>query len=520
MKRIFFALAICTLFLPVARQAEAAEVSIDFFYNNLSGGSWIEVADYGYWWQPDVAVNDPSWRPYADGYWAYTDVGWTWVSYEDFGWATYHYGRWARLADYGWVWVPGADLEWGPAWVSWRTGGDYIGWAPLPPRGPGIVYESQPIGGSVDIEFDIGPAYYNFCDVRYIGEPVLRERIVDVRQNVTYINQTVNVTNITYSNNVVYNYGPDINVINQHSSRPIQRLKLERQANVDVTAAVKSGSITKVQGNALVVAAPMKINKPAQPVAPPAVKAKVTQAKIEKGWSGVDANTQAQIKQKIKTEDRTKIPPPTGAGAVAGAPPAVSAAPTTSAAPTMTASPSEKGKRRGKPGEQAQPGVTTSPAGSPGVGASPTIAPEYGKPGKGKRGEQLRTTPPVTGPTAGPQGVASPPSATPEHGKPGKAKRGEQLRTTPPVTGPTAGPEGGAMPSGGKHKRLEETGTPPAGQAGPYGPAPGGKHKAESVNVPPSGPTTGVSPAAEQGEGKREGKKRGEKEASPVPSPQ
>ena len=55
---------------------------------------------------------------YADGYWAYTDVGWTWISYEDFGWATYHYGRWASLADYGWVWFPGSDLEWGPAWVS------------------------------------------------------------------------------------------------------------------------------------------------------------------------------------------------------------------------------------------------------------------------------------------------------------------------------------------------------------------------------------------------------------------
>ena len=62
-----------------------AEVSVDFFYNNLSGGSWIDVGDYGYCWQPDVAVSNNSWRPYADGYWAYTDLGWTWVSYEDFG---------------------------------------------------------------------------------------------------------------------------------------------------------------------------------------------------------------------------------------------------------------------------------------------------------------------------------------------------------------------------------------------------------------------------------------------------
>src|SRR6202035_4062719 len=185
MKKILIALAMVALGASALQQARGdADVSVNFFYDNLQGGGWVEVEPYGYCWQPDVAVNDSSWRPYSDGYWAYTDDGWTWVSYEDFGWATYHYGRWARLADYGWVWVPGADLDWGPAWVSWRTGGDYIGWAPLPPAGPEIVYEGRPIGGNVDIEFDIGPEYYNFCDVRYIGEPVLRERIVDVRQNV------------------------------------------------------------------------------------------------------------------------------------------------------------------------------------------------------------------------------------------------------------------------------------------------------------------------------------------------
>src|SRR4029077_11829783 len=195
MKRTFLALTMLALVLPVLPQARGQDVSVDFFYNNLSGGNWIEVADYGYGWQPDLAVSDPNWRPYADGYWAYTDDGWTWVSYEDFGWATYHYGRWANLADYGWVWFPGSDLDWGPAWVSWRTGGDYIGWAPLPPRGPGVVYENQPIGANVDVAFDIGPAYYNLCGVRFIGEPVLRDRIFPRVQNVTYITNTVNVTN-------------------------------------------------------------------------------------------------------------------------------------------------------------------------------------------------------------------------------------------------------------------------------------------------------------------------------------
>src|SRR5437868_4742679 len=362
MKRTLLALAMLALVLPALPQARGADVSIDFFYNNLSGGNWIEVADYGYGWQPDVAANDPNWRPYADGYWAYTDEGWTWVSYEDFGWATYHYGRWARLADQGWVWFPGSDLDWGPAWVSWRTGGDYVGWAPLPPRGPGIVYEGQPIGARVDIDFDIGPDYYNFIDARFIGEPVLRDRIFAPSQNVTYINNTVNVTNITVQNNVVYNYGPDYNVLSARASRPIQRLKLERQPSADFSAAARSGALTKVQGDRLVVAAPARISKPAPGIAPPRIKTKVAQPKIEKGWTGV-ANA-AQLKEKIKTEN-PNIPPPTGAPAtgraIGTASPAIGASPeATAAQPT---SPFERG--RGKPGGRPQPGTTGAPEGSP-----------------------------------------------------------------------------------------------------------------------------------------------------------
>src|SRR5919109_5545045 len=141
MKKILLAFTIVGLLLPLVPRAQAQEVSLNFFYDNLTPyGDWIDVADYGYCFQPYLAQRDPNWRPYADGYWAYTDAGWTWVSYEDFGWATYHYGRWANLGDYGWVWFPGEGLDWGPAWVSWRTGGGYVGLGPFAPRGPGGVF--------------------------------------------------------------------------------------------------------------------------------------------------------------------------------------------------------------------------------------------------------------------------------------------------------------------------------------------------------------------------------------------
>src|ERR1700730_12894106 len=379
MKKILFALTIFALLLPAARRAKAdAEVSVDFFYNNLSGGSWIEVGDYGYGWQPDVAVSDSDWRPYSDGYWAYTDLGWTWVSYEDFGWATYHYGRWVRLRDRGWFWVPGR--EWGPAWVSWRTGGDYVGWAPLPPRGGGeLVYESGPISARVDIDFDIGPAYYNFVDVRYIGEPLLRERIYAPDQNVTYIRSTVNVTNITYTNSTYYNYGPDYNTLSRYSTRPIQRLTLQRGTNADLTAAVQSKSLMTVQGDRLIVAAPPVFQKPPTPVAPKVVREKIQKPTMEHGWTAVsDPKAQEDLKAKMKSEDSKNIPPPTikpkenaetaqsPVGASPAAPPtaATSATPATATTPgTTPAAPLEKNKN--KQNEKAAPLTTPSSSTAP-----------------------------------------------------------------------------------------------------------------------------------------------------------
>jgi hypothetical protein len=545
MKKILFALTIFALLLPAARRAKAdAEVSVDFFYNNLSGGSWIEVGDYGYGWQPDVAVSDSDWRPYSDGYWAYTDVGWTWVSYEDFGWATYHYGRWARLADYGWVWFPGSDLDWGPAWVSWRTGGDYVGWAPLPPRGPGIAYEGQPIGGRVDIEFDIGPAYYNFVDVRYIGEPVLRSRIVAASENVTYINQTVNVTNITYENNVVYNYGPDYNVVSARSSRPIQRLHLEREGNVDVTAAAKSGGLTKVQGDRLVVGAPMRIKKSAAQIAPPNVKTKVAQPKLERGWAGV--SNEAELKQKMKTEDLKKVPPPSGAGApgqapsgvsvrpMASAAPAAPVAPAASGVPTAAASPLERGKRI-RTGQPPQPNTTVPPRVSPAQGglASPPPRPP-GRQLRGKPGGQIAPTPPTGQPTVAPEGTPTPDgkakadfergtrSPTPPvqpggvSNEPQRAKqKGQPLERATPVQ------PGGVSnePQHAKQKGQPLERATPGQPGGVANEPPHGKQKGQPVEkATPAPGGTGVT-VTERSPGKPAGgKKKGE--ASPSPNPQ
>ena len=573
MKKILIGLTMLAFGASALQQARA-DVSVDYFYDNLSGGNWIDVEGYGYGWQPDLAVNDSNWRPYADGYWAYTDDGWTWISYEDFGWATYHYGRWANLSDYGWVWFPGEDLDWGPAWVSWRTGGDYVGWAPLPPRGPGIVYEGRPIGPQVDIEFDIGPQYYNFCEVRYIGEPVLRNYIAPPVQNVTYISNTVNVTNITVQNNVVYNYGPNYETLSAHSNRPIQRLNIERQSATNLSVAAKSGTLTKVQGNKLLVAAPLKLTKAPPTARPQAVKTKVAQPKLNRGWAGVP--NEAQLKQKIKTENPRNVPPPTRAAARPGGSPqpavgASPAAPAAAGAPPVSPGPkgkpgrvppgakgtppgarttlpgakptpagppgrvspasSERGKGRpGEPGGRPRPGATTSPAGVPGEGGAPAF--QASPPPSEHRQPQGRFGPaPKPGQPGGPANA-------PQQGR-GKVFGTERGGTPPPEGGPGAGERrGGAErpPSSG------QPGTPPVGAGAgearggkepgqpakppttpPAGPGPGevrgGPGRGQGANGQPAGqPKAGAPAAAEQRQGKPErGKKKGE--GTPPPRP-
>jgi hypothetical protein len=568
MKKIWIALAMLAFGASVLQQSRA-DVSVDFFYDNLSGGNWIDVEGYGYGWQPDVAVNDSNWRPYADGYWAYTDDVWTWISYEDFGWATYHYGRWANLADYGWTWFPGEDLDWGPAWVSWRTGGDYVGWAPLPPRGAGVVYEGRPIGPQVDIEFDIGPEYYNFCEVRYIGEPVLRNYIAPPVQNVTYINNTVNVTNITVKNNVVYNYGPNYEVLSAQSARPIQRLNIERQSAANLSAAAKSGALTKVQGNKLVVAAPAKLAKAPPTAKPPVVKTKVAQPKLNRGWAGVP--NEAQLKQKIRTENPKNVPPPTaGAGRAPGGPsPAAAGAAGTPAAspgkPTGAVSPAAK--PRGVTAPAATPRATAPPRGTPpgrpGTSAAGKASPAPGAAGSPfERGKPALTPHPRFTPGRGPAEAASPGverklpparSASPgaaeptgrERGRPGGEKLaptasprqasqggsltdkptfGEKFQKRPPGYAQPGTPPTGAGPGegrGGKERGQPGVNRPPS--TPPAGPGPGdargGRERGQGVSGQPAGQPRGGAPAAaEQGQGKPErGKKKGE--GTPPPRP-
>jgi len=100
----------------------------DYEYELSYHGRWVYERPYGHVWVPNVY--ESSWRPYWNGRWIwYPVIGWTWVSYEPWGWCVSHYGRWHWRMGLGWYWIPTA--RWGPAWVHWYHGYDYYGWCPL-----------------------------------------------------------------------------------------------------------------------------------------------------------------------------------------------------------------------------------------------------------------------------------------------------------------------------------------------------------------------------------------------------
>jgi hypothetical protein len=176
--------------------------SIDDFRSGLDPyGRWIDTPEYGWVWQPiDVSAR---WQPYWDGRWVWTTAGWTWVTDEPWGWATYHYGRWALLAGAGWVWLPGR--VWGPAWVAWRWGGGYAGWCPLGPRG--VVY--------------VEPRTWVFVETPYFMTPVRHHTVpISVVRNVWPRVQPMPIVHPSPR------AGPPPRVVEQHTRVPVRAIPI------------------------------------------------------------------------------------------------------------------------------------------------------------------------------------------------------------------------------------------------------------------------------------------------------
>ncbi|AYD46736.1 hypothetical protein D6B99_03350 [Arachidicoccus soli] len=196
-----------------AQQQGGGQITFNDFYSQLSPyGRWVNDPQNGRVWIANVS----NFQPYStNGYWTYTDYGWTWVSNYNWGWAPFHYGRWGYSNYYGWYWVPG--YTWGPAWVSWSTGADVYGWAPL---GPGMSF-------GVNISVSMFPSnYWTFMPRRYMGYRNINNYYYARSRNVTYIRNTTIINNYGNANNQRYARGPQVRDVERSSGRRIQTVRV------------------------------------------------------------------------------------------------------------------------------------------------------------------------------------------------------------------------------------------------------------------------------------------------------
>jgi len=240
------AIAAFSCIVPVSSQASTAfsanvsgssfAVSFGYFHDSLAPyGRWIAYEPYGWCWTPYQA--HAGWRPYVDGYWAYTDYGWSWVSSEPYGWATYHYGRWVPDPRFGWVWVP--DTVWAPSWVAWHEGPGWVGWAPLPPA----AHWNASIGFSF-VDYDYIPSSsWCFVEDRHFVHSGLKSHIVASARNDWLLQHTHSATRYRNHDGWPVNDGLNMRDIERRGGK-VKHLNI-----VDASSPFKSGD--RIRGNAV-----------------------------------------------------------------------------------------------------------------------------------------------------------------------------------------------------------------------------------------------------------------------------
>jgi len=344
----------------VAQISEDAQVALEQY------GSWRPHPRFGNVWVP--AGVPPEWRPYAYGHWVYTDEwGWYWVSDDveaDWGWVVYQYGRWAFERGFGWYWVPGD--EWAPAWVDWRYGDDYSGWAPLPP---------EELAGTYEVE----PTYWVFVPTRYMAAPRLRTYFVPVQRRSVILRSThiVNRTFAVRGSHLAVNPGISPAFVARVSGAPVSTYRVRPRVfastqGVAGAVQVRREDLRGARGG-----------RPAGPApAGPGARTRLGTVSVERTTAVIQPSTAVTAPQPLGKNETGRLGthPPRAAQGVA---------PTPSVAPAQGQPPSPP------PPPPPNVGGSTPPAGS-GLrsGPPPTVAPQ--------------TTAPTTAPSTTPPGGNAP----------------------------------------------------------------------------------------------------------------
>ena len=246
--------------------------TVDSLYANLeeamNGSESInsdEIFDLGkdlntdYIWVPNQNYLYEGWTPYTNGRWEWTSSGWLWVSDYEWGWATYHYGRWWYSESYGWVWSPG--YTWAPAWVYWCNSGEYTGWYPVNPRNH--HHKRRPVNRN-------GNGWV-FVSNNNFTQKVTKSIITRSDKNVELLKNAKNYSTVKVTNKRVTDPGPDLKKIEVAQGNPITPVTTTRTSVIQIpirgdiqkeTATNQKVSVTKSENNTKTEYTPPKVEPP------------------------------------------------------------------------------------------------------------------------------------------------------------------------------------------------------------------------------------------------------------------
>jgi hypothetical protein len=241
-------------------------------YEDLdANGDWSYVAGYGECWRPRAVV--VGWAPYRFGHWVFVGRwGWTWVEDEPWGFAPFHYGRWASVNG-GWYWVPGPVVVrpvWAPALVAFVGGGPGfhfsagvgVGWFPL---GPGEVFvPGYRVSRTYVNNVNITNTSVNITKVTNVYNTVV---INKTTVNEVYVNQRVNGGVTVVSHDAFVNARPVAQNIMRVEPRELAAAPVSHVVAVEPVrqSVIGTGRPVAVRPPAAVISRPVVAQRTAPP---------------------------------------------------------------------------------------------------------------------------------------------------------------------------------------------------------------------------------------------------------------
>lgn len=260
-----------------SQSARYVSRDIDGYYDLDQYGDWRTDPEYGAVWVPRGVVE--GWAPYQAGHWVYVAPwGWTWVDAEPWGFAPFHYGRWALVGGY-WGWVPGPVVVrpvYAPALVGFVGGGGFgvgvafgggfsgVAWFPLGPRDVFV------------------PGYR--ASARYVQSiNITNSRVVNVTQVATVYNNVYVNHNTTVINNYTYAHNDTaVTAVSRETfvnARPVAGATVRVSAQqIQSARAVETSPIAPTRTSYVSATAHLSTNRPAVPFTQRAVVARLNPA--------------------------------------------------------------------------------------------------------------------------------------------------------------------------------------------------------------------------------------------------